>query len=141
LEHILDTAIWALAGIEPPLGAGMTAQMIGIRPRCLAIIALHTHLGHPAKTRRAVTDFMNNSSALSDNRNRLVHDPWILERTKGETGQFLSMPKGELIFGFKAKAEREIGETLEKIARYITRAIALRDQIISEIHTLAQTPA
>src|SRR6266704_5852432 len=40
IEHQLDVIIWRLASLEPHVGACLTAQIMGVGPRFLTLIAL-----------------------------------------------------------------------------------------------------
>ncbi len=102
LEHTLDTAIWALAELEPPLGACLTAQIIGVRPRCLTIIALLSHRGFKSDKVKKIRKFMEKTSSLSDDRNRLVHDPWFLDKIVSTPKQLRTMPKKAIILWLSA---------------------------------------
>src|ERR1700674_5533818 len=88
IEHILDLIIWELAGINHAKGACLTAQITGHHNKCDSIIALETYLGFSASTIKRVEDLKGSLYNVSNPRNRIVHDPWILIRTVNTQGLF-----------------------------------------------------
>jgi len=75
VEQILDGLIWQLADINPSLGLCLTAQLPSARARFRALIALHLSRGGDQATLRKITKLMGQSVAVSDRRNRAIHDP------------------------------------------------------------------
>ncbi len=136
LEHTLDETIWDLAGLESPRGASITAQLMGVGPRCLTIIALHAQRGLPEETRRRkISSFMDQAHRLSDKRNRLIHDPWFLDTGTNSASQLKSMPRKELIYEYKIVTADYVTEVISEIRQFIARAIALHEQVLSELRT------
>ncbi len=45
LEHALDVAIWELSGTKPEIASCITAQIMGVGPRCKTIMNLASHFG------------------------------------------------------------------------------------------------
>jgi hypothetical protein len=142
LEHVLDLTIWELAEIPQQLGACMTAQIAGHHNKCDTIIALANHRGLSPATVKKVEVLKGALYDVSNPRNRIVHDPWILiskstsDGHSHDPGQYKSMARKELKFGAN-KAEIELLEdTIKKIQQKIADCSALRALISAELKTL-----
>lgn len=133
IEHELDTVIWRLAELQPETGACLTAQMIGIRPRFLTIIALCTHAQFPKDFITKIEDVMNKGVKPGEGRNRVIHDPWYLELMSQQAAQFRAMPAKKLTYGFKPMPKEELDDILEKIAKYSGKITDLRMTILAEL--------
>jgi len=138
IEAILDIIIWNLAEVEPHRGACITAQLMGIRPRCLTVLALGTYHGLHKDVLKSVKTFMHESIQPSDDRNRAVHDAWYLEVLTKEVAQFRSMPKDELVYGFVQKSEDELKTTLNSIATCQARLLKLKIKIDDAFRALRE---
>jgi hypothetical protein len=140
LEHILDTVIWKLAGTEPALTACVTAQLIGIRPRCLTITALCVFYELPNAIIKKIATFSGRTSPVSDARNRLIHDPWFLQEKNSGSLQFRAMPKEQRIYGYVAVSQDDIKSLLAKVKQAISDAERLRDSIFAALPTSDEMP-
>lgn len=136
VEHLFDEIIWRLAGTDPIRGACITAQMMGVYPRCKTIIALLTVVGHrrsrdvqPLISR--TTELMQKSSGPGDRRNRIVHDPWYVYTGIDQTAQFKAMPQKDLRYGVHPVDVKELEETLTAIKNYTERVTKLRDDVFA----------
>jgi len=86
--------------------------MMGVWPRFNTIKAL---LKERARSRPALAPLIKEfdqlaqkSRALSERRNRIIHDPWYVESRSYVTAQYRSMPKGELTYGIQLQDEAEL---------------------------------
>jgi len=126
VEHTLDLIIWELAGIDPAMGACITAQMNGVYSRCKAIIAqlklwekgTDTSL---ASLINATTDIMNKQSQPGDKRNRVVHYPWYVYTGTQKTAQFKAMPHKDYRYGLHQVDKEELEQALESIQKFSER--------------------
>jgi hypothetical protein len=136
VEHTLDMIIWELSGIEPQKGAAITAQIMGVFPRCKAILAL---LAHPRLAQRPnvvaamkrVTDIMGKSVDPTDKRNRIVHDPWYAYTASGKTAQFKAMPHKDHRYGIHVVDSEVIDGALRSIKEFSERVENLKKEISS----------
>jgi len=133
LEHILDQIIWSLAGIDAPHGACITAQFMSIWPRYNAIKAL---LIKRAESKPEFSNFMpslkklsSDSQKTSEDRNRIVHDPWYADVGDGQAAQLRSMPRSDPIYGLLDRERDEILATLKGIDQLSVKATRLKNQI------------
>jgi hypothetical protein len=118
IEHILDLVIWELARVEQqPLGACITAQIMGVGGRCKAIVALGGLRGLSAEILKRVRTLMSHSYPVADLRARVVHDPWYIEPEAGQVGQFKSMAYSDQRHGIKDVTQTEIDDTIKRIQK------------------------
>jgi hypothetical protein len=145
VEHLFDEIIWRLGAQDEIKGACITAQMMGVYPRCKAIVALLTAIGRrksldlkPLIDR--TIELMNKASGPTspgDRRNRIVHDPWYVYTGVDQTAQFKAMPHKDFRYGIHPVDLTELQETLQAIKNYSERVTKLRDDIYS---TLGPSP-
>jgi hypothetical protein len=133
VEHLLDLIIWQLAKLDEETGACITAQVMGSFPRMLTIIALCERRGLDASILNQARDLVGKMKGPQDRRNRILHDAWFVEANSGQTEQFKSMAKEELLYGFHPVDEAYVRETLAKIGRRIEMAGKLRNAIMDAL--------
>jgi hypothetical protein len=137
LEHFLDLIIWEMSGTDPVRGSCITAQLMGATPRYNTIIALCTAMKLSDKILGDVDELRRKSYDVQELRNRIIHDPWYVVIGTGKTAQFRSMPRSDLIHGFKDIDINEINNIFPRIHRRIEMARDLRIAISAEIATPA----
>jgi hypothetical protein len=136
LEHILDLTIWDLAGVKREAGACITSQIMGVGPRCKAIIALGFMNNVPDQPiLKGFRELMSTSYGAADDRNRIVHDPWFLDQGSNQPGQFRRMPYQDFHYGVVDVSKKEIDETIEKIRKLQKKASDLREKILAAVRT------
>lgn len=128
LEHILDTIIWKMAGVEPPKGACLTAQIMGVAPRYRTIISLAKLLGLPEKVVKQANKLMSETYDVSEHRNRIVHDPWYFADV-ARWAQFRSMPSKNPTYGFEDINVNDILQAIVRIRACAEKAASLRGEI------------
>ena len=133
IEHMLDVTIWRMAGLSAQIGSSITAQLMGIRPRCLSILALANNIGLPEEIRKEVRQFMNDSFKPSEERNRLVHDSWYIHKKSGETAQLRSMPKEQLLYGHAPVSEADCQKVLKLIHGFAKRTDTLKGHVLAAL--------
>lgn len=132
-EHLLDLIIWGLSGVDGPVGAAITAQMLGSTNRLKSVIALGMLKKLKKQTIEAVTKLLRVSYDPGDARNRIVHDSWFIQPTTGQIGQFRAMAAKDLRYGLVDIDEKEVETLLTRIQQLAERAHELREQISSEL--------
>ncbi|QIE55967.1 hypothetical protein G5B40_11185 [Pikeienuella piscinae] len=141
LEHVLDQTIWTLlSNAAREETACITAQIMGVRPRCLTIISLSEAHGIKPETVKKVRKLMADSFKVSDLRNRWVHDPWYFDVASRSASQFRSMPAPNREFGFIDVAEDRLSHTIDETRKLKKRAFEFRLEIQGEIEALRDTP-
>ncbi|MGF7163497.1 hypothetical protein FHS85_005166 [Rhodoligotrophos appendicifer] len=133
LEHVLDLVIWFLADTKPALGACVTAQLMGVAPRCQAIKALGKVRGLSEVTIKKVDHFLNSTHDASNKRNRIIHDPWYVDPTSDETAQFKSMSRNDWRYGIKSVTAEECRSALKIIESRFKDVLTLRRTIVDEV--------
>jgi hypothetical protein len=78
-ESVIDSRLFAFANLKPETGVCFTGQMIGIRPRVDAFIALVRQLGADKRWNPALEKFASDARGLAEQRNRAVHDVWQMD--------------------------------------------------------------
>jgi hypothetical protein len=135
-EHLLDDIIKTLIITDPKLVASITAQIMGVSNRYRAIIALCTVHGLSKKVLEKVQSAQNRSFEPQERRNRIVHDPWFMDESTSQTGQFKSMPPKTLTYGVEPINDEYIEKTLSLIADRIREASVLNEMIYDGLVTL-----
>ena len=131
LEHILDCTIWELLGSIPQVEAAcVTSQLMGVRPRCQAIISLCTSRGIASELIVPVKRLMNDAHTAGDWRNRWVHDSWWYDLDTKAAGQFRSMAPIDRRFGIFEMTESSLADTLSAIRELMYKAM----RISADIH-------
>ena len=135
IEHMLDVTIWRMAGLSAHTGACITAQLMGVRPRCLSILALARQAELSEVVQKEIRKFMADSYKPSEERNRLVHDSWYVHKKSGETAQLRSMPKDELMYAHMPVTEADCQKVYDLVHRFAKRADALRGHVLADLAT------
>ena len=121
LEHILDLVIWDLAswrvgGLGANVVACITSQIMGVGPRCKAIISLgRIYLLDDKAVLHPFRALMSRSYELADRRARIVHDPWYIDVDLKQPSQFRAMPYSDPHYGQRDITDAEIAKLIEGI--------------------------
>jgi len=140
-EHILDQIIGdLLPNTDNPRLACLTSQMMGTAPRYRAIKGLlkieersakpFDSAPAPAKLVEKINALEGKTFAVSERRNRIVHDPWYLELFTQQPTQFRSMPSKDPVYGMKQVDKQFLAETYEKIADLVEEGEKLRVKVL-----------
>jgi hypothetical protein len=148
LEHVLDQIIWDLLLSRTkewfPVNAlaCVTAQIMGVGPRCKAIISLAAHCElNESRVIKPFRSLMGASYQLADQRARIVHDPWYIETGSGAPAQFRAMPYSDPKYGFTEITGTEINNLIEAIRDLQKRASGLWRTVKDELSTSAKKPS
>ena len=137
LEHTLDQIIWNLASLDAPQGACITGQFMSIWPRYNAIRALLVQREERdpafAKFLKYLKKLGGDTQKPSEDRNRIIHDPWYADTGDGQTAQLRSMPRSDPIYGLLDRDRDEILATLASIERLSQGAQRLRNRIAAAV--------
>lgn len=126
IEHLLDIIIWEMLGAADPIGACITAQIMGAANRLEAIRALCKLKGIEGESISQINKIAGQIHIPQTRRNRIVHDPWYIGATTDDTAQFKAMPRDVHQYGIKPVGEAYIIETLEMIEKRRSEIAALR---------------
>jgi hypothetical protein len=139
IEHLLDQTIWDLAGINAQVGACITSQIMGVGPRCKAIITLGIGCGMSKSLQKKFRTLMSDSYSTAVYRARAVHDPWYASLS-GKPAQFKAMPYDDPRFGIKDVEQSDLDEDLKKILALQNRANELRVKLAAELAASREKP-
>jgi hypothetical protein len=141
LEYYINNSIWALADIEPAIGACMTSQMYTMNARLSALLALLKLRRADQKIIDKVNKFAANVRDAQDARNRLAHDMWLLDRNNpGTMGKLRITADKTLNFDISAVSIEELKNDVGKISARRLEFAAIRDEIMAALPTLPEIP-
>jgi hypothetical protein len=92
VEHLLDTMIWDLAGIRGAIGACITGEMIGAANRFKIIMNLLDLGSISPEIISEVEAAKNKAISVGNMRNRVIHDPWYIQKGTDTPSQFRTRP-------------------------------------------------
>lgn len=133
-EHILDEIIWDMALIPEDVAICITGQMMGATPRFKAINALGKHLGVSKEILDKTEQLRGRHYNVSEQRNRIVHDPWFYVREVGKVDSVTQLKASPP--GHEPASEQEIIELIARIRRLIIEAAELQVDYARELYAL-----
>jgi hypothetical protein len=137
LELQIDRGIWTLLGTHQQLAACLTVQMISVHPRIKALVALLHVLGASPETIKGFgTLYGQTLSGLSDQRNRAVHDPRMIDKVSRQTHKLEMAAKPKPHLDFIPEPLEELRKTHDDIYAAVTKFSNMRDAAIAEIDAL-----
>ena len=136
LEATIDTASIHLADITPNVGVCFTSQIAGTGRKIDAYIAL-ARLQGASKTISALNEFAKDTQGLSEQRNRIIHDPWI-----GATNphRLEASARKTLRLEFIPTPTDTVLELANKIMLYEKRIIDIAEKVTLEVRTSRGKP-
>jgi hypothetical protein len=142
LEYYINNSIWALADIEPAIGACMTSQMYTMNSRLSALLALLKFRRVNQKIIDKVNKFAANVRDAQEARNRIAHDMWLIDRANpGTMGKLRITADKTLNFDISPVSIEELKNDVAKISARRLEFSEIRDQIIAALPTLPEIPA
>jgi hypothetical protein len=141
LEYDVNATIWSLAEMRPAIGACITAQILSLHNRLIALIAL-------ANLRRVEKDIIARLNRFSDRvregqqiRNRILHDQWLIDKFNPERmGHLRITADRKLDFVIKTVPLFELKASLDKIVEFQKEFLAIRDEIDAALPSLPEIP-
>jgi hypothetical protein len=141
LEYYINSSIWALADVEPSIGACMTAQMYTTNAKLSALLAL-------LKFRRAdqniidkVNRFAANVRDAQEARNRVAHDMWLLDSANpGNMGKLRITADKTLNFDILPVPIENLKKEVKKISDRRFEFAGIHDEIMAALPTLPEIP-
>ena len=134
-EHTLDLIIWDLLGVDQAKAACASASVMGATNRYKIIISLLRQRKHRKSDDliESVEKLMRKTYDPTEDRNRIVHDPWYLYDT--DVAQFRAMPAKDPKFGVCKVDTNDIERFLKTANEVSEKAAFLRQQIIVALAT------
>lgn len=138
LELKIDTKALDLAKIDPELGACFTAQVIGPGRKIDAYIAVARFLGS-TKLNSRLQKFAKDTTGLAERRNRVVHDPWLVDRHRVPARLEITA-KQTLRRVVVAVPTREVITLSEQIAQHLVKFLELHEAVVIEMGRSMEKP-
>jgi hypothetical protein len=135
LEALVNSALWRVARVEDMAGACFTAQIPNMARRVDALAALVKLRGGSTGLIKKVNKFGTDTHGLNELRNRVVHDPWHVDRDTGEIKRLEVSAKGSLKLGYVAMPVAEIDHVVDLIHAHINRFDGMMKEIWAEIES------
>lgn len=129
-ETFLDSLALELAQIDSPAGFCFTAQISGWNRKLDAYIAVARLRG--LKSTKELEKFAKDTAGLAEQRNRVVHDPWLLEGGKLPTRFEVTARRVLRTEHVEVPTEKVLA--LDKtITAHVQRFISLHETIVAEL--------
>jgi hypothetical protein len=139
-EFHVDRTIWKLATVGDGAGACITAQIFSVHSRWRALMALVEHAGGSDRLLKDLGSIAGRSEQLGEERNRIVHDPWMMNVTKHTSGKLRITAKKKLHFAYVAVPLAEIESSLDRIKTHLARFLKFEEALWAEIPTWPDMP-
>ena len=135
-EHDIAAAIWGLVGVDMEAGACLTAQILGAGRLLDSYVALAKLRDAPKSTISKLHGFQQKTYALSERRNRLIHDSWAFDPPGGS--RFEISAKGKLNFELKPDPTSAIDASAADIERHAQIFVTMAREIQNTIKIVPQ---
>ena len=117
LEFTINDAIWELANVERAIGVCLTAQMIGPGPRNRCLLALLNLRKAPKPILDQFNVISKKIEGLAAQRNRYVHDPFVLNEDTGEIHRMEASADKSISYGFMDADVTKLTALVEQIEK------------------------
>jgi hypothetical protein len=135
-ETTLDSSTLLLARFEIRRGVCLTAQIAGWSRKFDAYVAI-ARLRGATKTIPDLNKFAQDTNGLSEQRNRVVHDPWV---GKEKPHRLETTAKRTLRFEFVPVPTVEVMKIAGRITDHIKRFEKLNLAVVAELKALHGKP-
>lgn len=132
LETLIDMTLWEITSFKDELGACLTAQLMGLGPRLNALGAAVSYFDLSKKLREDLEAFGKKTMGAGEQRNRAVHDPWLLDKETGEQKKIRITAKKALTFKTVTVSIDELHRIDEIIVSLVNEFWVLQERIIWE---------
>jgi hypothetical protein len=85
IEYYVNNSIWIVAAVDSKTGACMTSQIYTLQGRLAALLSLLKLHGAPNGIISRVNKFTDTIRGPQENRNRVIHDIWLMDNRNPET--------------------------------------------------------
>lgn len=140
LELLVGSALWRIAQVNDYEGACLTAQIPNMARRIDALAALVKVRGGSKGIVTKINKFGEDTFGLNEQRNRIVHDPWYIDRVTGEIQRLEVSAKRTLKFSYVAVSVNEIQAVVDLIHNHINRWDDLAKEIFAELESSPEKP-
>jgi len=127
LEHTADYSIWHLACVNHEIGACITAHLQSLNRRLQALMSLVRLKLPDSPVLPKLNKFIGYTDNLARERNRAVHDPWMMH---GDIpGRFQVTAERRLVFEFRP----DTSDRLKNLVTQIDAATMDLNQLMIEV--------
>lgn len=135
-EFHLDRTIWSMAAVNDGAGACITAQFVGVYGRLRALQSLVELAGGSKDLQSDLASLAGRSEPLAEKRNRIVHDPWMINVTKHTAGKMRITAKKTLHFAYVPVTPSEVESLLNEINAHTSRFFKFEEKLKAEMSEL-----
>jgi hypothetical protein len=130
-EYLANKLIWRLANVDIAVGACITAQILSPSNRLKALVALVHLRGGSEELLKDLRAFAKRAEGIARQRNRMVHDPWIVEGEKSVRVEVTADKK--LTFKERETSLKEMDQLIQKIGALIEDLYAIGRRIDNDL--------
>jgi len=141
LEHAVNEAIWKLACMDDADGACITSQIPTISGRFRALIALVERNHGTEETLKKLKKFAVKVEGLGRQRNRIIHDPWMIDQTDESFGRLEVTADKKLVFEVRPQTPAEVLAIADAIREATEEFVKLRGEMANEFAALVKAMA
>jgi hypothetical protein len=134
-EYITDVLSVRLARAPENEGACLTAQIAGSARKLDAYISLARERGASKKTIKDLCDFAKDTTGLQEQRNRIVHDQWMVYPS-GFARRLEITARKKLIAEFIPHQTETVTQFMAKIREHISRLEDLDAHVLADMQAL-----
>jgi hypothetical protein len=131
-EYLANQLIWRLANVDIAAGACITAQIVSAPNRLKALGSLVHLRGGSEELLKDLGAFITRAEGIGRQRNRIVHDPWIVEGEKSLRVE-VTTDKKQLTFKVHDTSMAEMDELSKKVTALINDLHSLERRIDNEL--------
>jgi hypothetical protein len=137
LEYDVSVAIWALANVQPALGACITSQMPTLQGRIATLLALGKLRLLDQDIVKRINKFVDDVPGGQEIRNRISHDQWLRDQERpGNMGHMRITAAKKLHFTIQSVPLSELRADLEKLEEFQKRFRKICYEIEEAVATL-----
>jgi hypothetical protein len=135
-EHLVESALWVLAGVDDEPGVCLTAQIPNTARRFDVLMALVRLRGGSEELLKRINKFVEDTYDLTTKRNRVIHDAWHWNFATQRALRLEISAQKRLSYGFIEMSEDEIDAIVEEIATHIGKLDAIMRDVFAVMSPL-----
>lgn len=136
IERLIDQAICNIGEMDLKVGACLTGQMTGAGPRFNALLQLATNRGMSEAILKRIKSLKRQAEPRFGDRNQVVHDAWVHERTTKEPHQFRGKARTNPKFGPEPVSATDLEDKLAKLRKHREDVNSLVSDIWTELRRI-----
>lgn len=129
-EVHIDGACISLGQLDIYNASCLTAQIAGSARKLDAYIAIAKFRGVGEDYLKILNKFADETRKLAEKRNRIVHDPWVIQHTPS---RYEVTARKNLRMGFVPNSIKDFADISHAITKHLDRLNELHEQICKEL--------